>query len=410
MNLRSTGIRRRGLAALSATLAGAVVAVGGCATVPAAGHATRSAGPARASRTAVPPLGPGRVGQRSAVPWRQVGPGWTLAEYSASTVPMASPRRTGATTLYLISPEGGRYRLYQWPAAAVSQVPGLVDWSGDGTRALLVRQGPDNAPWLVEQITLATGKVSTFRLPWYATLLGYTKPSGLNVLVSIGPNELTRIARYNLRGQRQVVLASGDNLSAIQSPDGTTLAVSGTTGLVLVSNAGGVIRRLPVPGISAPNGCYPERWWDASTILAGCFVPGSSASRLWLVPAGGGRPTVLTPQRNGHGPDPQGDIGAWQLPGGLYLQAVGACSALFIVRQDRNGPVHVVNIPGTEGNNNRILTARQGRLLVRAQTGCPGSESLLWFNPATRGVQMLLRAPGNVSGVIGAVPFRQAGG
>ena len=34
-----------------------------------------------------------------------------------------------------------------------------------------------------------------------------------------------------------------------------------------------------------------------------------------------------------------------------------------------------------------------------------GSDSLLWFNPGTRGVQMLIKAPKTIRGVVAAVPF-----
>jgi len=355
-------------------------------------------------------LGAGQVGTRASVPWRLVGPSWTLAEYAASTAPEVTPRKTGPTTLYLIDPAGGRYRMYRWAAPKPNQaLPYLVDWSGDKTRALIQLFVP-NSNWLMmEQITLASGKISPFRLPSQANVIGYTKPNGLNVLATLGFSN-TKIVRYNLRGQLQAVLARGSNLYGVQSPDGITLAVSDSNGLLLVSNAGGLIRRLPVPAnAAAGNGCYPERWWNARTILAGCFARGSSASRLWLIPAGGHKPTALTPQRNGHGVDPAGDIGAWQLPSGLYLQAVGGCSALFIVKQARDGSVSVVNIPGTTGGNNRILAALRSRLLVRAETGCPGSDSLLWFNPVSHAVQMLLRAPSNIAGVLSAVPYGRLG-
>jgi TolB protein len=125
---------------------------------------------------------------------------------------------------------------------------------------------------------------------------------------------------------------------------------------------------------------------------------------LWLIPVNGAAPKRLTPPRNGHGVDPGGDIGAWALPSGLYLQAVGACSQIYIVKQLRDGNVQAVDIPGTYGNNNGIIGSLGTRLLVRARTGCPGSDSLLWFDPATRVVQMLLRAPHNVSGVLAAIP------
>jgi hypothetical protein len=70
----------------------------------------------------------------------------------------------------------------------------------------------------------------------------------------------------------------------------------------------------------------------------------------------------------------------------------------------------VVNIPGTTGHNNRIVTAYQSRLLVQAQTECEGSNSLLWFDPASRAVQMVLRAPKDVIGAFDEVPYGRIGG
>ena len=52
-----------------------------------------------------------------------------------------------------------------------------------------------------------------------------------------------------------------------------------------------------------------------------------------------------------------------------------------------------------------MLTAQGSRLLIQAPTSCTGSNSLLWFNPATHAEQWLIRAPGNVAGVEIAVPF-----
>ena len=45
----------------------------------------------------------------SAVPWRQVGPGWSIAEYSASSAQAVTPRVKGPTTLYAVSPLGHKY-------------------------------------------------------------------------------------------------------------------------------------------------------------------------------------------------------------------------------------------------------------------------------------------------------------
>jgi len=52
-----------------------------------------------------------------------------------------------------------------------------------------------------------------------------------------------------------------------------------------------------------------------------------------------------------------------------------------------------------------VLTALGSGLLLQAPTSCAGSVSLLWFNPATRAEQWLIRAPGNVAGATIAIPF-----
>jgi hypothetical protein len=213
------------------------------------------------------------------------------------------------------------------------------------------------------------------------------------------------VARYSPAGRPLKVLTRGVNQNTgVYAANGTALAVSGSKGLELVSNAGGVIRWLPVPGTNARLGCAPARWWNATTVLAQCIGNGAYSPRLWLVPTNGKRPTALTPQRSGAGPD-LGDIGAWQLPSGTYLQALGACATLQIFRQAANGSITPVVPAHTAGQDNRIVTAVGARLLLNAQTACPGSESLLWYNPATKAEQWLLRAPAGAAGVIGVLAY-----
>jgi hypothetical protein len=136
-----------------------------------------------------------------------------------------------------------------------------------------------------------------------------------------------------------------------------------------------------------------------------CF-PKSDVPRLWLVPVTGARPTALTPPRPASSPD-LGDIGAWALPSGLYLQALGGCGTLQVFKQAASGSISPVNVPGTL-QNNRIITAIGAKLLISAQTGCPGSQSLLWFNPATHAEQWLLRPTGTQIGVEAVVPYYSA--
>jgi hypothetical protein len=185
-------------------------------------------------------------------------------------------------------------------------------------------------------------------------------------------------------------------------PSGTDFVTGTSYGLKLVSNSGAQIRKLPVPGTSA-NTCNPARWWNGGTVLASCAPPDSAIPQLWLVPVSGARPTALTPRRSASSGD-LGDLDAWRLPGGLYLQAAGPCGVLQIFRQARGGAIRLVTVPHTAGDN-RVLTALGSRLLIQAPTSCTGGISLVWFDPATRAEQWLIRAPGNVTGAAIAIPF-----
>jgi hypothetical protein len=336
------------------------------------------------------------VQQQSKVPWAAVGSGWELAQYTNSTRTKAA-----ATTLYLISPGGTRYSLYTWRASA-NFAPGLVAWSGDKTRALL-SEGPDGQ---VARLNLVTGKLSRFRLAGQASAIGYTRPDGLNILgrrVSADGSVAT-LARYNLAGELVKNLATSRySTAAVYSSGGTTLAVSGKKGLQLISNAGGVIRQLPVPGTDPVSGCTPMRWWNAGTVLATCDSTSSSIARLWLVPASGAKPVALTPQRK-DGPD-LGDIDAWRLTSGLYLQSLGACGTLELNQQAANGSVAPVNVPGTGNTHNLVVTALGSRLLIDAGNGCEPGNSLLWYNPGRHAEQWLLKAPANAYGVLAVVPY-----
>jgi hypothetical protein len=376
--------RRPAQAAAAAVLAvGLVAAGGGVAFAADAGH--------RASSGSGTVLGAGRVGPRSAVPWRRVGPGWVLAEYWNGRYADAGKPTAAPASVYLVDPAGGRYQLYR--TAATKSPPVLVDWSGDKTRALLETATAGG----LEQVTLATGRVSRqLRLAGQASIIGYTRPSGLNLLGWRQVGSRIQLARYSLTGALTKILATGASAgAAVYSDSGTTLAIGADRGLQLVSNSGGVIRTLPVAGTA----CTPSRWWNSGTILASC-VGANAAPRLWLVPASGGRPRALTPQRGARSGD-LGDIAAWRLPAGLYLQGLGPCGTVQIFRQHANGSVTLVTVPNTSGNN-RVLTAYGSQLLVQAPTGCSPTAALLWFNPSTRHVHTLFN-----SGVLGAVPYGQ---
>lgn len=344
-------------------------------------------------------LNAGQTGPRSAVPWREVGPGWVLAEYWPGRYVWEAKPRAAAATLYLIDPAGGRYRLYRWPVTR--NPPFLADWSGDKSRALV--------SWTsgrLEQVVLTSGKASRLRLPGGAQVFAYTRPGGHGLLGSRQVRSRTQLVRYRLTGHlAKVLISDTSSVSAVYSDKGNELAVGGRHGVLLVSNSGGVIRALSVPGVR--GGCAPSRWWNSRDVLAWCRTASSSRSRLWLVPISGARPTALTPARGRHSPDP-GDIGGWQLHGRLYSQALTSSGIGRIFRQLANGRVAAVTVPGTAGNN-WILAARGPRLLLAAQRNpCADTNtSLLWFNPATRRKQTLITTPKALAGVLGAVPYGQ---
>jgi len=351
---------------------------------------------APAARPAPRVLRADQVGTRSQVPWRKVGAGWALAQYTQGTVAAAK-----AMKLYLIDPSGGKYLLYTWRA---SQNPWeLIGWSGDKTRALF---GQDSiGPKPMRQLVLATGRLmQPFRLPAKVTPIGYTSPDGNSILaVDDG------LARYSLRGKFQARLIKGNQHDiALSAPNGSSYVVSNGTGVDLVSSRGGIVRSLPVPGTDAKlGGCTPVRWWKPSTALVTC-TPKSDAARLWLVPVSGAAPRPL--RRNLKKPN-LGYLDAWRLQSGLYLLAgCGACHVAFlayIAKLAANGTVKPLEVPGN-GNSNFVMVTAGTKMLVWEESDCCGQDSpLVWFNPATGTVQTVLSARQDEQGVIVVVPYNR---
>jgi len=214
---------------------------------------------------------------------------------------------------------------------------------------------------------------------------------------------------YGLNGRlTKILTTSGPPLGAIGSPDGTTAIVSANGGIVQVTNTGRVVKRVqPSVKVSA---CAPRRWWNTTTVLASCNSQrGPGLPRLWLLPVNGHNATALTAQRRDRGPD-LGDIGAWELSSGVYMQAtaVGQCTEEFIATQSHNGSAHQVALPGVRAASDTIVTGRGSSLLVRPDnSACGGGASLVWFNPHTKKVTWVIRPPRDVEGVVSAVPFDQ---
>lgn len=358
--------------------AGAALAGIGLAVAITACAGTGPAGVSPASAT-------GSASVSSAEPWKSAGPGWVLALVSASTQAKPAPG-----TLYLVSPAGQKYAVHTFSAATMGgQQPALIAWSGDKTRALFRL---NSTPAKAEQLNLLTGKASGVTLADGASPLEYSLPSGQRILAATRGDTAT-LGEYSPAGQLMTPLGSRKyDISGDYSPDGTSIAVAGTTGLRLYSAGGKLVRDLPVPGASPAEGCTPVRWWTPGTVLANCV------SHLALVPVSGARPATLTPVRTQADGD-FGDLDAWRLPSGLYLQSAGACGQLLINKQAASGSITPVSVPGTTSGSYQVLTAAGSRLLIRT-AGCENGGQLLWLDPATRAETWLFK-----SGVIAAVPY-----
>lgn len=367
-------------------------------------------------------LAAGQTGNRAAIPWSLIGPGWTLAEVSTAQATSSGSPTGGAHVTYLVDPEGGKYRIRTTYGA---NAPQLVAWSGDAKEALYAVSGPPGGPAAsYGLLTLTSGDLTPLSLPADVMALGFTRPDGLNIVAVQQTSLKYRLERYNLQGGYQATIGTMprpagaptlQRLNALSSPDGSA-AVWGVDGdgMQLVSNAGGLIRKLRMPGVGSPKSCTPLSWWSSDTVLAFCNAAGQQdAGRLWLAPVGGGQPSPLTGvSGNLSG---QGYLtGAWQTGGTVYItsttsnQCSGAPSGpggQQILQLSTGGAETAVSVPASTNNHASVVAAVSGRLLVLAQTSCPGTSSLIWFDPSTHAAQTVLQGPSSEVGVAGAVPY-----
>lgn len=365
------------------------------------------------------------------VPWDKVGPGWMLAQWSAATPhrpgekpePGEPTAENAAATVYLVDPSAKRY-------AITTLEPGsgleLVDWSGDGSRALFAT--PGGGPNSAVLVDLRTGDQTTVPV---SGLSRFTRPDGTALLVSTSFNgkQPGTLKRIDLQGNTQQEYPTDDlggagpfNGGYLESPDGTQL-VLGTANLgnevvaradnslVVLGNDGTVIRTLAAPMPAAM--CRPVRWWTPQTVLAHCTEEKSSANQLWEVPLDGSAPTALTAVNSGQQDDPAfgGDLGdddAWKLPSGTFLQSLGAGCTRFLSRLTSDGHTTRVKVPNVAPG--AVVTGvTNGRLVLLDQANCGGTTALVSFDPAANTSTVLLGPPVNGGSVSQALLYPDAG-
>lgn len=363
--------------------------------------------------TAAPPLTLGQIGQRTDVPWQEVGVGWSLALTTASTSANAKE------DLVLVDPDGGAYDI---TPLDIDDTWYLVDRSGDGRRALLEPRQSAHGPTPAIEVDLRSGLERHFTLPDGTVAIGYTKPNGDALLATAsspaddGPNTLERL---DLSGHLQRVFDRNASTAAVMTPDGTALVIAHMSAqslsqsrLRLVGNDGRLIRVLPMP--TGAESCDPVRWEPRQEVLAECRSDASPIARLWLVPTGGaGTPTPLTHRRDDKGPD-YGDINAWRLrDGSVYLTALGACGGVIIAKDDARGNAVQVFVPHQRDRNDILgIDARQ-RFLVDSSGeggggGCTENDTFVWFDPAARTTAPYVRKLPGGGHVIAAMMWASA--
>ena len=382
----------------------AALMVAGCSsTGSTAGHAR----PGSSSTTTVAQLAAhGVEAPIGAVPWSQVGPGWLLATWSPARglrhgqkpAPGEPTHEDSPTTLYLVDPVGGRYPITTFPPSPARGLE-LVDWSGDGNRALF-----RDAAGLVE-VDLHSGKQTAFTVPGadsgFNLNAHYTRPDGKAVLVSKPIGSPASLERIDVAGKHQLTYPVGPGFRGqyLSTPDGTRLVLGTPSGLALMGNDGTPGEALPVPGKGV---CSPVRWWDgaATTVLANCA--GDGRPQLWLVPIGGGTPTALTAAIVGTATEDLGDVDAWQLPAGTYVQSLGGCGFKYLSKLDAvGGPTTPVKVPGVQGSV-FVIGANGGHLDLQAKAPCGGGQTLFDYDPVDNTTSVLLGPTVNGGGVIQA--------
>jgi TolB protein len=346
-------------------------------------------------------------------PWDFVGPGWTLATWTMDPYIPGNPPVTDKptdetdTTLYLVGPSGDRYPITTFPSHGDGYGPQLVDWSGDGERALINDRSVQPPTTII--VDLQTGEQT--EVPIAADDRfdpRFTLPSGEALLLTHdNGSQPPTLERVDMDGQRELLyptdkLGSPFAGSFLSTPDGTQLLLAAGAGdVVVMGNDGTVVRTLSVRGA---NYCGPERWWDGeigTTVLAHCNSDLMDQPQLWRMPIDGEAPTALTAPNPG-----VGDFNAWELPAGTFIQTASQCSTYVLEKLNADGTTSPVTVPGSDpGGSTFVIGVSGDDLIVRAAVSCGPGEALIDYDPAANTSTVLLGPSVNGGSVTTAVAY-----
>ena len=405
-------MRTRRTAAIAAVAAALVAGCSSATSPPSETSGAPSTATAGGATTAAPKSarGDGDEGAIDNIPWDDVGPGWTLATWTMDPYVPGNPPATDKpsdetdTTLYLVGPSGDRYPITTFPSHGSGYGPQLVDWSGDGERALLNDQSVQ--PPTTITVDLQTGAQTVVPIPADDRFdPRFTLPSGEALLLTHdNGDQPPTLERVDMKGQRELLYPT-DKMGSpfagyfLSTPDGTQLVLaSNSDGVVVMGNDGTVVRTLSVPGM---NYCSPARWWDEETLLVHCNSNLMDQPQLWRMPLDGWAPTALTAPNTG-----KGDGNAWEVPAGTFVETAWQCSSSVLERLNPDGTTTQVTVPGTDPGGSVFVVGVSGDdLIVRAAASCGPGEALIDYNPAENTSTVLLGPTVNGGSVTTALAY-----
>jgi hypothetical protein len=352
---------------------------------------TRNGGPSSVTGTGTGPgyLPAGQTGAVQDVPWDKVGPGWRLVQ--------PTNEDGSSIALYLYDPAAGRYLITdQLPKSAYLQA-----WSPDGERAMFTTPASSSDFTQLRQLDLHSGQLAAGFSQYLGQFLTYTQPQGLAVLVTGQVQGDSRLLRYGTDGTMQLAYPptiGGQQLrgydGASYTADGSQLAVQAGNNVVLLTNAGDLVRQYPLP--ASYQSCRPMKWWSSDNLLEACEKRGS-VTALYLQPVDGGDPSVLVDQES---PIGLGYGNGWQLSNGdVLLARMSGCGSAGYDILHPDGTTVPLRLPAGVPEPGTIIAMSGDLATFQVVHGCgdPGTNvSLLDYNMVTGATSTLLNSNGIV--------------
>ncbi len=280
------------------------------------------------------------------------GPGWYLADVS----------RAHTQKLVLVSPTGETSTVYQRKVAPLWGGFLLLDWSADGRTALL--SATDRHGSQLVRVDVTTGAVLELPVPRLDAALLAADGSGVIARAWKRERSSTLVLdKISWTGASTRLLDSTSG-AMVLGHDGTLVAGDGDherVQLLLSTTTGAVLDRFRPGGF-----CTPVRWWDSSRLLETCD------SDLVLVDPATGSTERLT-HGHRHAAGDYGHMDAREAGGRLYVQVAGACGTTFVARQNRQGEMRHLRVPGAVGNV--VMVDAVGKdLVIEHATSCEGER------------------------------------